>query len=169
MRGHAERLNSLAKRLRVQANDLRFDNFLSFIYTSEIVNKYLDTELKKFGLNRTQMSILHILIVRGGTLTPTDLSHRITRSKHATTKAVDSLENLGLTKSARTKLDRRLRRVTITEKGLDQVEQTMSLRRTIGSQAMQFLDQENAEAFQAILRRFREHVIQLTRKSQDSL
>ncbi|HUT67506.1 MAG TPA: MarR family transcriptional regulator [Dehalococcoidales bacterium] len=169
MRGHAERLNSLAKRLRVQANDLRFDNFLSFIYTSEIVNKYLDTELKKFGLNRTQMSILHILIVRGGTLTPTDLSHRITRSKHATTKAVDSLENLGLTKSARTKLDRRLRRVTITEKGLDQVEQTMSLRRTIGSQAMQFLDQENAEAFQAILRRFREHVIQLTGKSQDSL
>ena len=169
MRGHTERLNSLAKRLRVQANDLRFDNFLSFIYTSEIVNKYLDTELKKFGLNRTQMSILHILIVRGGTLTPTDLSHRITRSKHATTKAVDSLENLGLTKSARTKLDRRLRRVTITEKGLDQVEQTMSLRRTIGSQAMQFLDQENAEAFQAILRRFREHVIQLTRKSQDSL
>jgi len=169
VRGHAERLNSLAKRLRVQANDLRFDNFLSFIYTSEIVNKYLDTELKKFGLNRTQMSILHILIVRGGTLTPTDLSHRITRSKHATTKAVDSLENLGLTKSARTKLDRRLRRVTITEKGLDQVEQTMSLRRTIGSQAMQFLDQENAEAFQAILRRFREHVIQLTRKSQDSL
>jgi len=169
VRGHAERLNSLAKRLRVQANDLRFDNFLSFIYTSEIVNKYLDTELKKFGLNRTQMSILHILIVRGGTLTPTDLSHRITRSKHATTKAVDSLENLGLTKSARTKLDRRLRRVTITEKGLDQVEQTMSLRRTIGSQAMQFLDQENAEAFQAILRRFREHVIQLTGKSQDSL
>lgn len=168
MRGHSERLDSLARRLRIQANDLRFDNFLSFIYTSEIVNQYLDTELRKFGLNRTQMSILHILIVRGGTLTPTELSRRIIRSKHATTKAVDSLEKPGLTKSAGTKRDRRLRRVTITEKGLDLVEQTMSLRHTIGSQAMQCLEQEDAEAFQAILRRFRKHVIQLMGKSPDS-
>ena len=168
MKGHSERLDSLAKRLRVQANDLRFDNFLSFIYTSEIVNKYLDTELRKFGINRTQMSILHILIVRGGTLTPTDLSRRITRSKHATTKAVDSLEELGLTKSTSTKRDRRLRKVTITEKGLDLVEQTMSLRHTIGSQAMQFLDRDNAEAFQVILRQFRQHVLHLMGDSKNS-
>ncbi len=168
MRGHSERLDSLAKRLRVQANDLRFDNFLSFIYTFEIVNKYLDNELRKFGLNRTQMSILHILIVRGGTLTPTELSRRITRSKHATTRAVDSLESLGLTKSAGTKLDRRLRRVTITEKGLDLVERTMSLRHKIGSQAMQCLNQEEAEAFQTILRRFRKHVLELMKENQAS-
>jgi len=163
---NSQRLDSLAKRLRVQANDLRFDNFLSFIYTFEIVNKYLDNELRKFGLNRTQMNILHILIARGGTLTPTELSRRITRSKHATTRAVDSLEMLGLTRSARTRRDRRLRKVTITEKGLDLVEQTMSLRHNIGSQAMQCLNQEEAEAFQTILRRFRKHVLQLMEENQ---
>ena len=161
MKSHSERLNFLAKRLRVQANDLKFDNFLSFVYTSEIVNRYLDTELRKFGINRTQMSILHILIARGGTLTPTELSRRITRSKHATTKAVDSLEELGLTRSAKTKSDRRLRRVAVTEKGLDLVEKTMSLRHKIGSQAMQCLDNQEAEVFQDILRRFRKHVVQL--------
>ena len=168
MIGHSERLDSLAKRLRVQANDLKFDNFLSFIYTSEIVNRYLDNELKKFGINRTQMSILHILIARGGILTPTELSRRITRSKHATTKAVDSLEVLGLTKSARTRSDRRLRKVTITEKGLDLVEQTMSFRHKIGSQAMQFLNDKESGKFQNILRRFRKHVIDLTGQSPDS-
>jgi len=162
----SERLDSLAKRLRVQANDLRFDNFLSFIYTFEIVNKYLDNELRKSGLNRTQMSILHILIARGGTLTPTELSRRVTRSKHATTRAVDSLETLGLTRSAGTRSDRRLRRVTITEKGLDLVEQTMVLRHKIGSQAMQCLNQEEAEAFQTILKRFRKHVTELIGKNQ---
>jgi len=163
---NSQRLDSLARRLRVQANDLRFDNFLSFIYTFEIVNKYLDNELKKFSLNRTQMNILHILIARGGTLTPTELSRRITRSKHATTRAVDSLEMLGLTRSARTRRDRRLRKVTITEKGLDLVEQTMSLRHNIGSQAMQCLNQEEAEAFQTILKRFRKHVLQLMEENQ---
>lgn len=161
MADQAERVGSLAKRLRVQANDLRVDNFLSFIYTSEIVNKYLDTELRKSGLNRTQMSILHILIVHGGTMTPTELSSRILRSKHATTKAVDSLEKLGLTKSARTKHDRRLRKVIITPKGLDCVEETMPIRRKISSKAMQCLNQEESEAFQAILRRFRKHVLNL--------
>jgi MarR family 2-MHQ and catechol resistance regulon transcriptional repressor len=166
--GHSERLDLLAKRLRVQANDLKFDNFLSFIYTSEIVNRYLDNELKKFGINRTQMGILHILIARGGILTPTELSRRITRSKHATTKSIDSLEVLGLTKSARTRSDRRLRKVTITEKGLDLVEQTMSLRHKIGSQAMQFLNDKEAEKFQNILRRFRKHVIELAGQSLDS-
>ena len=166
MKVNSQRLDSLARRLRVQANDLRFDNFLSFIYTFEIVNKYLDNELKKFSLNRTQMNILHILIARGGTLTPTELSRRITRSKHATTRAVDSLEMLGLTRSARTRRDRRLRKVTITEKGLDLVEQTMSLRHNIGSQAMQCLNQEEAEAFQTILKRFRKHVLQLMEENQ---
>lgn len=166
MKANSQRLDSLARRLRVQANDLKFDNFLSFIYTFEIVNKYLDNELKKCGLNRTQMNILHILIARGGTLTPTELSRRITRSKHATTRAVDSLETLGLTRSAGTRSDRRLRRVTITEKGLDLVEQTMSLRHKIGSQAMQCLNQDEAEAFQTILKRFRKHVLQLMEENQ---
>jgi len=166
VKANSQRLDSLARRLRVQANDLKFDNFLSFIYTFEIVNKYLDNELKKCGLNRTQMNILHILIARGGTLTPTELSRRITRSKHATTRAVDSLETLGLTRSAGTRSDRRLRRVTITEKGLDLVEQTMSLRHKIGSQAMQCLNQDEAEAFQTILKRFRKHVLQLMEENQ---
>jgi DNA-binding MarR family transcriptional regulator len=158
---HSERLDSLAKRLRVQANDLKFDNFLTFVYTSEIVNRYLDIELRKVGINRTQMSILHILIARGGTLTPTELSRRITRSKHATTKAVDSLEELGLTSSTKTKSDRRLRKVAVTEKGLDIVEKTMSIRHKIGFQAMQCLDNEEAEVFQDILKKFRKHVVQL--------
>ncbi len=44
----------------------------------------------------------------------------------------------------------------------------MTLRRQIGSQAMQCLDQEEAEAFQTILKRFRKHVLQLMEKRQDS-
>jgi len=160
-KGYSERLDSLAKRLRIQANDLKFDNFLSFIYTFEIVNKYLDNELSKSGLNRTQMNVLHILIARGGMLIPTELSRRIIRSKHATTKVIDSLEKLGLVRSSATKRDRRLRKVSITEKGLDLVEQTMSIRHDIGSRVMKCLSQEEAMAFQSILKRFRKHIIEL--------
>lgn len=163
----SKRLDTLAVRLRAQAMDLRFDNFLSFVYTSEVVNQYLDAQLRKASLNRTQMSILHILIVHGGVMTPTELSHRVTRSKHATSRAVDSLDELGLTRSKRTKKDRRLRKVAITEKGLDKVENTMSVRHHIASQIMQCLTDDEVEVFKDLLRKLRKHVVTLWEDTTD--
>lgn len=157
----SKRLDALAGRLRAQAMDLRFDNFLSFVYTSEVVNQYLDTQLRKSSLNRTQMSILHILITHGGVMTPTELSCRVQRSKHATTRSVDNLDELGLTKSSRTKKDRRLRKVAVTEKGLDMVESTMPLRHDIASRVMQCLTDDEMEVINSILRKLRKHVLTL--------
>jgi len=63
-------IKSLANEIRAQGDDLRVGNFLSFIYTSDIVNRYLDTTLRKYGVNRTWMNILHTLITHDGTMTP---------------------------------------------------------------------------------------------------
>jgi DNA-binding MarR family transcriptional regulator len=86
------------------------------------------------------------------------LTAKGTRSKNAITRAVDSLERLGFTKSNGTKQDRRLRKVSVTEKGLDIVEKTMDLRHRIGSQVMQCLNDDSAAALQRILKQLRSHV-----------
>ena len=57
-----ERIEDLANDVRELASDLRDSNFFWFIYTSEVVNKYLDRELRKFGFNRTLMNILNNLV-----------------------------------------------------------------------------------------------------------
>ena len=93
------RVDSLNKRLRIQAKNIRMDNFFSFLYTADMVFTYIDNELREAGLNRTQMAILNMLVLHGGTMTPTELSKRVLRSKHSTTKAIDGLEKLELTRS----------------------------------------------------------------------
>ena len=161
------RVNSLGKRLRVQAKNITIDNFFSFLYTADMVFNYIDNELRQAGLNRTQMAILNMLVLHGGTMIPTELSSRILRSKHATTKAIDSLEKLGLTKSEKANLnskvkgDRRLRRVSITEKGIELLETSMPARHRFGSSLMCCLDNSEANTFKAILSRMRKHVVEL--------
>ncbi len=158
-KGFASKLESLADDLRAQADDLRVDNFLSFIYTADLVNRYLNIALRKYNLNRTQMSILHFLITHGGTLTPTELSRRVFRSKHAVTKAVDGLEQEGLVqREGATMKDRRLRKVSITRKGLDIVKNTMPVRQEISSRAMSCLSEAQAMAFTTTLKQLRRHI-----------
>jgi len=154
-------IKSLANEIRAQGDDLRVGNFLSFIYTSDIVNRYLDTTLRKYGVNRTWMNILHTLITHDGTMTPTELSRRVFRSKHAITRAVDSLEQEGLVGREGIGKDRRVRKVTITEEGLDVVKKTMPNGRDLSSRAMSCLSKDEAQAFSATLRRLRKHILSL--------
>lgn len=164
-RSFEDRVEYLANDIRAQANDLRVDNFLSFIYTAEIVDKYVDSVLRKYGANRTWMNILHILITHGGTMTPTELSRRVFRSKHAITRAVDSLEQEGLVRREGIGEDRRVRKVSITAKGLDVVKKTMPNRRDLGLRSMSCFGEEEAQTFGAALRRLRKHILSLMENS----
>ena len=160
-----DRIGDLASDLREQARDLKVSNFLWFIYTSDVVNRYLDRELRKSGFNRTLMNILHNLVTHDGTLTPTELGRRVFRSDHAITRAIDTLEKEGLVKREGSSKDRRLRKVTITGKGLNLVKKGMPTRQVITSQAMSCFDREESEAFNTLLNRLRKHVFKLLENS----
>ena len=88
-------LQTMADEIREQAAQLRVLTFLSFVYTADVINRYLDITLAKYPVGRTGFSVLHSLVLHGGTMTPTKLSERIFRSKHAITRVVDKLEELG--------------------------------------------------------------------------
>ena len=152
-------IDSLAREIRGWANDMRSDNFLALLYTSDIVNKVMDTQLYKEGINRTRMGILSHLVTNGGTLTPTELSRRVLRSKHAITGAIDRLEQEGLVKREGPDKDRRIRKVTITRKGLNVLKKKIPLGREFGLQAMSCLDEKEAQALSHILKRLRKHMI----------
>ena len=164
-----ERVESLAKDIRTQANDLRFDSLVSFTYTADIVNRYLNAVLYKYGINQTYFNILHNLITHGGVMTPTELSKRVFRSKHAITKAVDSLEKEGLVAREGIGSDRRTRKVAITKEGLDVVKNAMPYRQEVSSRAMSCLNEQQAQELNATLRQIRKHVLDLLdgHKAQD--
>ena len=157
------RIKVLAESLVAQHDDINVYNLLSFMDIADIVFKYLEQEFdKKIGLDRTKIQILDLLLVKGGTLTPSQLSLGVNRKKITITTALDNLEKLGLIKSSRVEKDRRLRLVTITDKGLDVLEKFLPLRQEIFAQAMCCLSPEEANNFQSMMNRFRENIFSLS-------
>ena len=155
-------IQSMADEIREQAAQLRVLTFLSFIYTADVVNRYLDIEIARYPVGRSGFSVLHNLVLHGGTMTPTHLSKRIFRSKHAVTRVVDNLEKLGFVKRDAIGEDRRVRKVSITQKGLSFVKESQSAgQQRIGHVLLSHLDQKQIKALGVMMKQIREHTLKL--------
>jgi DNA-binding MarR family transcriptional regulator len=165
MKKYPEKVEHLAKSLRDQHNDLNVDNTYNFLRTSEILNNYLTVAFKKNGLNRTQVIILHFLLASGGSATPTQMRTRIFRSMNAISKSMDTLDKMGLTKSKRSKKDRRERRVSLTDKGLTIMEKILPIRRDLFARATNCLNRCDASVFNSLLNKMEDHLLNITKNS----
>jgi DNA-binding MarR family transcriptional regulator len=158
-------LQSMADEIREQAAQLRILTFLSFIYTADVVNRYLDIELARYPVGRTGFSVLHNLVLHGGTMTPTKLSDRIFRSKHAVTRVVDKLERLGFVERNDIDSDRRVRKVSITKEGLAFVKESQAAgQQRVGHILLHSLDQKRIETLGTMMKQIREHALSLIAK-----
>lgn len=155
-------LQLMAEEIREQAAQLRVLTFLSFIYTSDVVNRYLDIEIARYPISRTGFSVLHNLVLHGGTMTPTDLSERVFRSKHAVTRVVDKLESLGFVKRNTIGADRRMRKVSITKEGLAFVKKAqVEGQQRLGHVLLSPLDRKQIESLRKMMKKIREHALTL--------
>jgi DNA-binding MarR family transcriptional regulator len=160
-------LQSMAEEIREQAAQLRVLNFLSFIQTADVVNRYLDIEVARYPVGRTGFSVLHNLVLHGGTMKPTNLSERIFRSKHAITRVVDNLEKLGFVKRDAIGSDRRVRKVSITKEGLAFVKESQAAgQQRVGHVLLDPLDQKQIEALGTMMKQIREHALRLIADAQ---
>ena len=160
-------LESLAEGIRTLAQQMRVSAFLSLIYTADVVNRYLDIQLTSLPASRTGFSVLHNLILRGGSMTPTEISQRIFRSRHAVTKTIDTLEKQGLVRRKPIEEDRRIRRVSITKKGVELVKERSAEGQERMSRAIfNPLEEKQIEEFDRMLRQIRKHLLALISDSQ---
>ena len=162
-------IQSMADEIREQAAQLRVLTLLSFIYTSDVVNRYLDIEVARYPVGRTGFSVLHNLVLHGGTMTPTSLSQRVFRSKHAVTRVVDKLENLGYVKRDAIGTDRRVRKVSITKEGLDFVKKSQATgQQRVGHVLLSPLDRKQIESLRKMMKKIREHTLTLINSAKNT-
>lgn len=161
-------LQSMADEIREQAAQLRVLTFLSFVYTADVVNRYLDIELARYPVGRTGFSVLHNLVLHGGAMIPTKLSERVFRSKHAVTRVVDKLEKLGFVKRGNFGNDRRFKKVSITTEGLAFVKESQAAgQQRMGHLLLDPLDQNQIETLRTMMRQIREHTLTLIDDAQN--
>ncbi len=155
-------IQSMADEIREQAAQLRVLTLLSFIYTSDVVNRYLDIEVARYPVGRTGFSVLHNLVLHGGTMTPTSLSQRVFRSKHAVTRVVDKLESLSFVERDAIGADRRVRKVSITKEGLSFVKKSQATgQQRMGQILLSTLDRKQIESLGEMMKKIREHALTL--------
>jgi DNA-binding MarR family transcriptional regulator len=98
-------------------------------------------------------------------MTPTKLSERVFRSKHAVTRIVDKLEKLGFVKRGNIVTDRRVRKVSITNEGLSFIKEAQA----VGQQRLSHillhpLEQKQLETLRKTMKQMREHALELVAK-----
>jgi len=164
MRKRLKNLDVLSEALLNQRNNIRIDNSFELLRVSGLMDKYLDLGFRKLPLKRNQVMILNFILGNGGTITPTELKNKVFRSDNAISMTLDTLDKIGFTRSSRTKVDRRLRRVTLTEAGMKILEKIVPIRRELFEQATGTLTPTESQELKKILGKIMDHLFELTGK-----
>ena len=161
MRKPSEKWQLLADTLENHNMETCVSAFRAFLHLSHMVDKYLDARLSADGVNHTQRIILLLILLNRGYLTPTEISRSTFYILDTINKSIDSLEKMGITKSYNSKKDRRIRRVSLTEKGLDLAEISLPARYHAFIQAMDCLTEEEAMILQSLSERLTENLLRI--------
>jgi DNA-binding MarR family transcriptional regulator len=157
-----ESIESMAKEIRAQAQNMKVDTFLSYLYTADIINRYLYMVLADKQVSRAGFTILHFLILNDGSMIPTEISKKTLRSKYSVTRAIDTLEKQGLVERLPIGGDRRNRRVNLTRKGLKAVKNaTIDSRERISQDIFRTMGENRLQELNSILKQLRKHVLSL--------
>ncbi|MHB8869416.1 MAG: MarR family winged helix-turn-helix transcriptional regulator [Thermoleophilia bacterium] len=145
----------LAREIRDMQEIVKFDSLLLLLYAAEVVSRFLESRLKEFGHDQTRLNILYLLVASEGTLTPTEISDKVYRSKHAITRAIDILEKAELVTRERSPSDRRSINVTISEKGIDLVRRSLPKVQQASAIATSCLTSQQVEELKSTTRKLR--------------
>jgi DNA-binding MarR family transcriptional regulator len=127
---------------------------------ADVVNRFVDILLfGKESIFRLRWGAMSFLIVKGGSLSPSQLSQLLFRSKNSITKVVDSLEKDGLIIRTRVNKDRRTIRIKITLTGLEFVKQTLLKGDILTQEVLSCLSKDERKVLVNLIRKMRRTMI----------
>lgn len=106
--------------LKLQKQNLEIDIYLWVLLqrARSVATRVRNLELAQFGLNIEQMSILHSLLINGGSASVNEIAKNVVRQKNSVTTLIDRMSRAGLVKKERPKGEKKFR-ISLTSKGLD--------------------------------------------------
>jgi DNA-binding MarR family transcriptional regulator len=154
-----DKIGSLSKEIVSLSADLKASTLVSIISTAEVVLEFTRIELKRSDSSRTRFGILNALITHKGSLTLTDISKRVFRSKYSTTRVIDKLVKEGLVTREAIHGDRRAKNIVITRKGIELIEKTMPRRQKITNEVTSCLTRNQMVTLMGLLKKIKKHLL----------
>ena len=138
---------------------LRVGALLSLIRFNDVLTQYLAVAFMRHGSSSVRMLLMNALVTKGGSMSPTELSRYIFRTRHSITSMVDTLERQGLVRREPNPKDRRSLNVTLTPEGMALFNRMQPVGYEISQRALSCLDDEQVVALKTLLRQVRQHLL----------
>jgi len=124
-----KKIDILAQKAQDMSVDPVVRAYKAIIRSFDVLDNYIRLSLQDEEGSRAGRNILHILIENAGSMTATEISGRIWRSKYATVRVIDTLERDGYVTRTQpdNNGDRRKKMITITEKGVALCEKVFDI------------------------------------------
>ena len=154
-------LDDLSKQIYHLYRSRKHRSLILLLRIAEIIDELLIAEIysTKFGrTRRTRFSVLDALIRHNGSMTSTNLSKSIFRTKHTVSRLVDKLVKDGLVTRKHMASDRRFVKITITQAGIDYVKSTMPDRQKFFSKISAGLNNQQLDTLYDILKILKKHL-----------
>jgi len=132
-----------------------------FMKLTHVMHAYISLKFNGYGINRTQRRIIYNILSHKKPMTPTEISKMIPLTIDTINKSIDNLDKMGLTRSYRSRKDRRVRRVTLTEKGLEMIEKSLPLRHETLSQVMSCFSKGQIKTLSGYIQRLLDQISRL--------
>jgi len=131
---------------------------MSLIRTTDVINRFLEIELRNHGSSPARFSVMNALIVHGGKMSPSNISKWLFRAKHTITSMLGVLENIGYVKREPNGDDRRSVNIVVTKKGWRATEVMIPNAEEMGQKILSCLDEKEIENLMDLLKRIRKHL-----------
>ena len=135
------------KKVSEQIGELNFWLCACF---ADTLNRYLEITMKKDDISPLHHLAMRHLVRAGGSLTPTQLSEAMFRSKHSVTKIMDNLEKEGFIIRDFSSQDRRVTVIQVTESGLEYIRKNQHKGEIRAKQVMDCLNETDQKTLTSL-------------------
>jgi DNA-binding MarR family transcriptional regulator len=144
-------------------------NLLSVLMSFEVLERYLEVELKNYRVSLIRFNIMSALFKNGGEMTPSEIAAVAFREKNSITAVLNTMEKQGVVRREPSTDDRRSVKVVITEKGWQEANRLNPVVQELSRTALSCLEKKNVEELVETMRTLRESLLpRITRSSSNS-
>ncbi len=132
---------------------------LSVLMSFEVLERYLEVELRRYDATLIRFHIMSTLFKNGGEMTPSEIAESVFREKNSITAAINIMERQGVVRREPSPDDRRSVKVVITDKGWQEANQLNPIAQELSREALSCIDKEQIEVLVGIMRTIRESLL----------
>jgi DNA-binding MarR family transcriptional regulator len=132
---------------------------LSILMSFEVLERYLEVELRQHDATLIRFNIMTNLFKNGGEMTPSEIAESVFREKNSITAALNTLESEGVVRREPSTDDRRSVKVIITDKGWEVANRLSPIAQELSREALSSLDKVQIESLLENMRAIREKLL----------